>query len=71
LRRRDLQPGLAGDSEVGTLLEAVFHPFLRRLQELPVPLVTAVNGAAAGIGMSFALMGDLVLCARDLSASVS
>jgi 2-(1,2-epoxy-1,2-dihydrophenyl)acetyl-CoA isomerase len=24
-----------------------------------------VNGAAAGVGMSFALMGDLVLCARS------
>ena len=28
-----------------------------------MPFVTAVNGAAAGVGMSFALMGDLVLCA--------
>jgi 2-(1,2-epoxy-1,2-dihydrophenyl)acetyl-CoA isomerase len=61
----NLQRGSTGDSDVGTLLETVFHPFLRRLQELPIPLVTAVNGAAAGIGMSFALMGDLVLCARS------
>ena len=61
----NLQPGAAAGSDVGTLLEAVFHPFLRRLQELQLPLVTAVNGAAAGIGMSFALMGDLVLCARS------
>jgi len=61
----NLQPGSAGDGDAGTLLEAVFHPLLRRLQELPIPLVTAVNGAAAGIGMSFALMGDLVLCARS------
>ena len=30
-----------------------------------MPFVTAVNGAAAGVGMSFALMGDLVLCARS------
>ena len=49
----------------GMLLETVFHPFLRRLRELPIPLITAVNGAAAGVGMSFALMGDLVLCARS------
>ena len=61
----NLQAGSTGDGDVGTLLEAIFHPFLRRLQELPIPLVTAVNGAAAGIGMSFALMGDLVLCARS------
>jgi 2-(1,2-epoxy-1,2-dihydrophenyl)acetyl-CoA isomerase len=49
----------------GQALETLFHPFLRRLRELPYPLVTAVNGAAAGAGMSVALMGDLVLCARS------
>jgi 2-(1,2-epoxy-1,2-dihydrophenyl)acetyl-CoA isomerase len=51
--------------DAGMLLERIFHPFLRRLRELPVPLVTAVNGAAAGVGMSFALMGELVLCSRS------
>ena len=49
----------------GQALETLFHPFLRRLRDLPYPLITAVNGPAAGIGMSFALMGDLVLCARS------
>jgi 2-(1,2-epoxy-1,2-dihydrophenyl)acetyl-CoA isomerase len=61
----NLQPASGERSDAGMLLETVFHPFLRRLRELPVPLVTAVNGAAAGVGMSFALMGDLVLCARS------
>ncbi|HLW69638.1 MAG TPA: enoyl-CoA hydratase/isomerase [Candidatus Binataceae bacterium] len=61
----NLQPGSSGAADPGTLLETLFHPFLRRLRELPMPLVTAVNGAAAGVGMSFALMGDLVLCARS------
>lgn len=49
----------------GTALETAFHPFLRRLRQLHCPLITAVNGPAAGAGMSFALMGDLVLCARS------
>ena len=49
----------------GHTLETVFHPFIRRLRDLPYPIVTAVNGAAAGAGMSVALMGDLVLCARS------
>jgi 2-(1,2-epoxy-1,2-dihydrophenyl)acetyl-CoA isomerase len=64
----NLQPrsGSAGGSrDAGLVLETQYHPFLRRLRELPVPFVTAVNGAAAGVGMSFALMGDLVLCARS------
>ena len=49
----------------GSVLDAVFHPFLRRLRDLRLPLLTAVNGAAAGVGMSIALMGDIVLAARS------
>jgi len=52
-------------SGAGAALETAFHPFLRRLRNLHCPIVTAVNGPAAGAGMSFALMGDLVLCARS------
>src|SRR5205085_11365761 len=37
----------------------------RRLRELEMPIVSAVNGAAAGVGMSFALMGDMVLASRS------
>jgi 2-(1,2-epoxy-1,2-dihydrophenyl)acetyl-CoA isomerase len=54
-----------GSSDAGLVLETLYHPFLRRIRNLPIPFVTAVNGAAAGVGMSFALMGDLVLCARS------
>jgi len=50
---------------VGHVLESAYHPFLRRLRDLNVPLVTAVNGAAAGVGMSIALMGDIVVAARS------
>ncbi len=49
---------------VGSALETAYHPFLRRLRDLKMPLVTAVNGAAAGVGMSIALMGDIILAAR-------
>jgi len=49
----------------GAALETAFHPFLRRLRHLHCPLVTAVNGPAAGAGMSFALMGDIVLAAKS------
>ena len=54
-----------GRSNAGATLETGFHPFLRRLRTLHCPIVTAVNGPAAGAGMSFALMGDLILCARS------
>lgn len=49
----------------GVELESVYHPLLRRLRALPCPMVSAVNGVAAGIGMSLAMMGDLILAARS------
>jgi 2-(1,2-epoxy-1,2-dihydrophenyl)acetyl-CoA isomerase len=55
----------ASSAGVGSALETAYHPFLRRLRDLKMPFITAVNGAAAGVGMSIALMGDLVLAARS------
>jgi 2-(1,2-epoxy-1,2-dihydrophenyl)acetyl-CoA isomerase len=63
LQGRNMQK--SGRSNAGAALETAFHPFLRRIRNLHCPLITAVNGAAAGAGMSFALMGDLILCARS------
>jgi 2-(1,2-epoxy-1,2-dihydrophenyl)acetyl-CoA isomerase len=60
--RNNQTPGKSG---AGAALETAFHPFLRRLRNLHCPLVTSVNGPAAGAGMSFALMGDMILCARS------
>src|SRR5262249_32532165 len=53
-----------GRTNAGAALETGFHPFLRRVRNLHCPLVTAVNGPAAGAGMSFALLGDMILGAR-------
>lgn len=50
---------------VGIVLETHWHPLLRRLRRLHCPIVTAVNGAAAGGGMAFALTGDIVIAARS------
>lgn len=55
----------ASTDGVGSALETAYHPFLRKLRDLNIPFVTAVNGAAAGVGMSIALMGDLILAARS------
>lgn len=53
------------DRDAGAMLESAYHPFLRRLRNLKMPLITAVNGAAAGVGMSFALMGDMILAGKS------
>lgn len=55
----------AKKAKAGMTLETGFHPFLRRIRNLHCPIVTAVNGPAAGAGMSFALLGDMILCARS------
>src|SRR6201997_2469526 len=54
-----------GRSNAGAALETGFHPILRRIRNLHCPLIAAVNGPAAGAGMSFALLGDMVLMARS------
>ena len=46
-------------------LRTTYHPLLLALRDLDMPIVTAVNGAAAGMGMSFALMGDMVCASKS------
>lgn len=55
----------SGEENAGDALETAYHPMLRRLRDCRLPIVTAVNGAAAGIGMSIALMGDIIVAARS------
>jgi 2-(1,2-epoxy-1,2-dihydrophenyl)acetyl-CoA isomerase len=38
---------------------------MKTLRELSVPIVTAVNGPAAGVGASLALMGDLIVAGES------
>jgi 2-(1,2-epoxy-1,2-dihydrophenyl)acetyl-CoA isomerase len=64
----NLAEGLGGDdisTAIGKRMEEGYHPLLRRLRDFPVPIVTAINGPAVGIGMSFALMGDVITAARS------
>jgi len=59
---------LAGEGlpeDVGATLEAHFNPLMLTLAQLPIPVVTAVNGAAAGAACSLALAGDMILTGRS------
>ncbi|MDZ7839390.1 MAG: 2-(1,2-epoxy-1,2-dihydrophenyl)acetyl-CoA isomerase PaaG [Gammaproteobacteria bacterium] len=51
--------------DLGESLEKHYNPLIRTLRDLPVPVVVAVNGTAAGAGCSLALAGDIVLAARS------
>jgi len=67
----NLSGGRPGEStsnalpDAGAALEQKYHPILRKMRKLKMPFITAVNGPAAGVGMSFALMGDMVLAAKS------
>lgn len=54
-----------GQIDAGSALETVYNPFVTALRDLPMPFVTAVNGAAAGVGCSMALMGDLIVAGES------
>src|ERR1700737_3466362 len=41
------------------------HPLLIRLRHMPKPVVAAVQGAAAGVGLSLVVAADLALAAED------
>jgi 2-(1,2-epoxy-1,2-dihydrophenyl)acetyl-CoA isomerase len=41
------------------------HPLLVRLRRMPKPVIAAVQGAAAGFGLSLVLAADLALAAED------
>lgn len=51
--------------DLGKLLEDHYNPLVRKFAAIPVPVVSAVQGAAAGAGCSFALAADLVVAARS------
>jgi 2-(1,2-epoxy-1,2-dihydrophenyl)acetyl-CoA isomerase len=52
-------------ADVGAALEGHFNPLMETLATLPIPVVSAVNGVAAGAGCSLALAGDLILAGRS------
>jgi len=59
------EAGGAGTGDAGERLERLYNPLILRMRRLPVPIICAVNGVAAGAGASFALACDIVLAARS------
>lgn len=61
----DLSQRLSGGGGTNDALDRHYHPRLRRLRALKKPVVAAVNGVAAGAGMSLALSCDIVIAAQS------
>lgn len=51
--------------DLGETLETQFNPLIRTLRGLELPVIGAVNGVAAGAGVSLALACDITLAARS------
>jgi len=56
---------LAGKLDTDTVLRRWYHPIVTTIRQMEKPVVTAVNGPAAGAGVSLALAGDLVVAAES------
>jgi 2-(1,2-epoxy-1,2-dihydrophenyl)acetyl-CoA isomerase len=55
----------SGEPDVRTALLEAFNPVVMMLREMPQPVVAALNGVAAGIGLSYALACDLIVASRS------
>ena len=60
-------PNLDGGpaTDLGALIDRYYRPLVQRLRNMPVPVVAAVNGVAAGAGANVALNCDLVIAAQS------
>jgi 2-(1,2-epoxy-1,2-dihydrophenyl)acetyl-CoA isomerase len=64
-RAADLPAGDSLGRYVGRMMENGGNAIVQGLSTLPVPVVCAVNGAAAGGGFGVALAADVVIAARS------
>jgi 2-(1,2-epoxy-1,2-dihydrophenyl)acetyl-CoA isomerase len=66
LSERAVAPG-SGAADLGESIEQRYKPLVLTLRNLPLPVIAAVNGVAAGAGANIAFACDLVIATRAAS----
>ena len=61
----DLNASLGREKPVEEVLQTEYRPSLELINTMPKPVIGALNGSAAGIGLSVALACDLLLMADN------
>lgn len=56
-----------GSVSLGDIVKEFYTPLVEALRALPIPVIAAVNGVAAGAGANIALACDIVIAARSAS----
>jgi 2-(1,2-epoxy-1,2-dihydrophenyl)acetyl-CoA isomerase len=65
---QDLSDGVftpGATTDLSVTIEKFYNPLVRKLRALPIPVICAVNGVAAGAGANIAFACDIVIAARS------
>lgn len=54
-----------GELDAGLALEDYINPLVMALRDCRIPVVTAIRGAVAGVGVPLALIGDIIVAGRS------
>jgi 2-(1,2-epoxy-1,2-dihydrophenyl)acetyl-CoA isomerase len=65
LQARGGDSAVSGGDASHRALQNHYNPLVSQILRLPIPVITAVNGPAAGVGCSIALAGDFVLASKS------